>query len=225
MRRAREIVKISILLLTCSFWEASGASASRAPWGWPPVSGRAAGTAHPRWEGIERQMTDVTCGLASLATVLRHLGQPADEQTLGRLAGLPPGQPATLRHLVVAAERLGRPAYAVRTSWTLLQQYLETYAQPAVVLLRGTLPHFTAVAGMTAGVAYLADPSWGHLVLPRPAFEGRWTGVALLVAPKPPEDLPGEPDRPLRQALLRSQQRHRRLVALLSGGGWEAGGR
>ena len=194
-----------------------------------------------RFEGISPQKTDVTCGLAALATVLGFLGETTDEEQLRRLSGLAPGRPASLRHLVVAAAQLGYPAFAVRSSWVQMEAYFREFREPAVVLLKGALPHFSVWLEAGAHVAYLADPIRGHLTLARRLFESRWTGVALLVRPSPTAHATrfraqtrardqeggsapaGDVAAALRRAVEAARQRHRRLSALQARSGWEAG--
>ena len=194
-----------------------------------------------RLEGISPQRADATCGLAALATVLAFLGEPTDEEQLRLLSGLPPGQPASLRHLVVAAAQLGYPAFAVRSSWARMESYFREFAEPVVVLLKGSLPHFSVWLAADPRVAYLADPIRGHLALARRLFESRWTGVALLVRPAPaagasrltggagPGALDGDSAltggvaAALRRAVDAGRQRHRGLSSLQARSGWEVG--
>lgn len=199
-----------------------------------------------RFAGIHPQGSDVTCGLAALATVLAHLGEEADEKQLRRLAGLAHGRPASLRHLVVAASRLGYPVYALRSSWAQMRQYFREFREPVVVLLHGLVPHFSVWLDAGPHVAFLADPARGHLTLAREVFESRWTGVTLLVRPNPgfrpgrPDDgegpggsdvggAPGENGPPsvhrppsLPRVLEAGRQRHQRLITLQARGSWEA---
>lgn len=192
-----------------------------------------------RFEGISPQRWDVTCGLASLATVLGFLGEKTDEEQLRQLSGLAPGRPASVRHLVVAAEQLGYPAFAVRSSWDRMEAYFREFREPVVVLLKGPLPHFSVWLEADPHVAYLADPARGHLTLARRLFESRWTGVALLVRPSPAspaarstaetkadgqeDSAPtGDVAAALRRAVEAGRQRQRRLSALQALGGWKA---
>jgi predicted double-glycine peptidase len=146
-----------------------------------------------RWGGIVRQELDFSCGLTSIATILRyHYGEEEvterallndfvsmlSEEELSEVLA----QGASMAQL---ADLLTRRGYVVR-SWRVELPRLRqlTTALPAIVYLETPdFRHFAVVRGVSDQQVLLADSARGNLRLPLAVFQREWKGKrALLVA-------------------------------------------
>lgn len=145
-------------------------------------------------EGIVRQTTDVTCGPATLATLLfEYFHEPVTEAELydaalramlGDAYGRVPEVPVvTFRGLMGALAVHGYTSYAVEADLGGLNAYFGQYAVPVILQLDKPEPHFTLLLGIVDGWYVLADPSVGHVVMTADELDAHWSGYALLVRP------------------------------------------
>jgi len=79
--------------------------------------------------------------------------------------------------------RIGLPMIAARVPIEVLQDD----ALPCVAVLRDTSAgarpnalHFVVVCGVREDGVFIADSSGGTWAMPRPVFDSRWIGIALL---------------------------------------------
>ena len=134
-----------------------------------------------RWKGATcLQSTPSTCGAASVATILRHLGVTTTEQAVARAAFSYTGGTEAwylaryVRSRGLAAHFSFQPSFAPEVGL------------PALVGVRfGALGHFIAVLGVKDGQVSFADPLSGPAQLPLEQFQQRYqfTGFHMVVAP------------------------------------------
>lgn len=139
-----------------------------------------------RWKHIVKQGIDISCGSATLATILQYqFGEQVDESALIR----------TILNNVKAEDVRQRGGFSLldlkRAATGLgyhVQGYklpLEALAQmgaPAIVALtvRGR-KHFVVFRGMVGDRVVLADPAFGNILLKADDFQAFWQGVALVL--------------------------------------------
>lgn len=153
--------------------------------------GASAQTFHDRrFRGVLRQEHDMSCGIASVRTLLAALGiDPPPERDLivQRLAGMTPeraeqtiGRGFSLTDLREVLAQNGVQAIAIRGG---LRQVLSVDRIGIVHLNTRSGAHFAVLHGLQSedGRLVLLDPSRGRLALQPYQFEAEWTGVALLV--------------------------------------------
>lgn len=156
-----------------------------------PGSGASAQTFHDRrFRDVLRQEYDMSCGIASVRTLLSVLGiDPPQERDLivQRLATMTPERAARtitrgfsiadLRELLAMN---GVQAVAIRGG---LRQMMAVDRIGIVHLSTRDGDHFAVLHGLQTedGRLVLLDPARGRLALKPYQFEAEWTGVALLV--------------------------------------------
>jgi len=146
-----------------------------------------------RWGGVVQQELDFSCGLTSIATILRyHFGEHAvTERVLLRefVAMLSKEELSEVMSrgasMAQLADLLARRGYTVR-SWRVDVSRLRslTTALPAIVYLETPdFRHFAVVRGVSDQQVLLADSSRGNVRLPLRTFGAEWQGNrALFVA-------------------------------------------
>ncbi len=154
-----------------------------------------------------RQLSESGCGPAALASVLRAHAFKVPLAVLERWAGTDE-EGTTLAGLLVAAEKAGCTAEAVRTD----HSGLAALRLPAVaVVRRDTGPHYVAFIRVERGGGVLvADPGGGRLVRWSAAdLAVHWDGVLLLISPPADRRALRRPPDPSSSRLLlkRSWQR------------------
>lgn len=173
------LVSGGLAWLTLCGWAPADAAAS------PPVRS----LAEIRHEGVVMQKWDLSCGAASLATLLTHdLSDPVSE-----------------REIATAMLRLATPLKVrTRGGFSLLdmQRYVETrgyaadgYARLTFEDLSTMLPavvpvqfhgydHFVVAREVRDGRVHLADPAYGRRAISVAEFEKAWkTKIAFVVSP------------------------------------------
>jgi uncharacterized protein len=142
------------------------------------------------------QQRDFSCGTASLATIFKYyLGRPVDEgdiiRTLleinkkrGTLEDVIKRRGFSLLDLKLFSEEMGYKASGYRLDF----EDLVNLGIPALVpIIPSGFKHFVVFKGADRERVYLADPSFGNLILPVEEFKRDWygfTNVALVVVPK-----------------------------------------
>jgi len=146
-----------------------------------------------RWGGVVRQDLDFSCGLTSVATILKyHFGdKEVTEKSLltDFIASVSPEALAEVYNKGASLAQLGdvleKKGYTIR-NWRLeidkLRQF--TSSLPAIVYLeRPDFRHFAVVRGVSEYQVSLADPSRGNVKMSIASFLTEWKGRrALLVA-------------------------------------------
>ncbi len=141
-----------------------------------------------KWENIERQQYDYSCGASSLATMLKsYFEEPAWEGLVMTVLvsqltpeGLADRQKNgfSLLDLKFAANKLGYGAEGVK----LRADMLDKLNGPVIILIhQDDMNHFAILKGIYADRAYLADSSRGNIRVPLYQLAQQWDGVALVL--------------------------------------------
>jgi len=138
---------------------------------------------------LVRQSRDYTCGLAALATLLRHaFGRNVSEAGLlrsleneiagdGNSGAVRPGSGVSFATLRRLARRHGVDAVGL----SLGREGLRHLALPVIAYLEyHGQPHFTVLRGVDPeqGSVHLADPGWGNWRLSTAQFHALWDPAA-----------------------------------------------
>ena len=146
-----------------------------------------------RWSGVVKQDLDFSCGLTSVATILKyHFGdKTVTERSLltDFIGGLSPETLAEVYSKGASMAQLGdvliKKNYSVR-NWRLNIDELKkmTKSVPAIVYLETPdFRHFAVVRGVSEYQVSLADSSRGNVKMSIESFLEEWKGRrALLVA-------------------------------------------
>ena len=124
------------------------------------------------------QISEMDCGAACIAMVLRFHGKNVSLNRIRDLAGVS-RDGTSLFNLATAADASGLSATAVRTS----RSHLDQVALPAIAHWKGT--HFVVLYEINGGDVVIADPAIGLLRLTPEQFAEGWTGYLLLLKPTP----------------------------------------
>ncbi|NWG01193.1 MAG: peptidase domain-containing ABC transporter [Thermoanaerobaculaceae bacterium] len=158
-----------------------------------------------------RQLSEAGCGPAALAAVLRFHRVNVPLTMLERWAGTD-CDGTTLAGLVVAAEKAGCAAEAIRTDVGSLAEL----NLPAVAhVFRDSGAHYVAFLRVERnGDVLIADPGAGRLVRwSRQELTARWSGVLLLVSPPLHRKSCGQPTDPASLRVLLAGSWRRLTVA------------
>lgn len=141
-----------------------------------------------RFKNVVRQGFDVSCGAASLATLLKYYyGKKGISE----------------KEVISGAIKLGDKEKIKKFGFSLLE--LKRYAEskgyrsggfkisdvkklaqlkiPAITLIRPRgYAHFVVIKGVSKGQIYYADPAFGNRSKPMDEFAKEWSGVVLVVA-------------------------------------------
>lgn len=133
-----------------------------------------------QWEdGVCLQSTPSTCGPASVATVLKHLGMESSEHEIARYAHTS-GSGTEAWYLARYLRNRGlTPRFALTNGFASDESF------PAIVGVKlGNYGHFIAVLEVTENTVIFADPLNGRHSLPFPEFLVRYefTGFHLTVS-------------------------------------------
>ncbi len=151
-----------------------------------------------RFARMERQRTDVSCGAAALATVLRHFYGRSDATEAAIiesiLANATEEQKRSIARSGFSMLELKRQAEAlgyVAGGFKLDDAAkLASLRVPAITLInvRG-YSHFVVVRKLEGNNVLIANPAFGNRVTSKAAFARMWRGVVLVVVdPKNPGD-------------------------------------
>jgi ATP-binding cassette subfamily B protein len=124
------------------------------------------------------------CGPACLVSVARHFGLRVPIARIRQMAGTD-GLGTSLLGLVAAAEKIGLSAKGVKSS----REYFSKLPLPVIahVSLQTTHSfHYVVLYGIGKKKVRMMDPAHGRMQrCSLKEFQSRWTGVAVLLAPKP----------------------------------------
>jgi Predicted double-glycine peptidase len=173
-----------------------------------------------RFEGIERQRHDLSCGAAALATLLRHyydapIGErdiierifgAADEKSLRKIANAG----FSLLELKQTAERAGFAAGGFRLADS---SKLYDLKVPVITIIttRG-YSHFVVVKRAAGDKVYIADPAFGNRTVKMAEFAQGWGNIVLVVLQK--NGVLGNADFIIDQKLALTQERMQSIYAL-----------
>jgi predicted double-glycine peptidase len=144
-----------------------------------------------RFQDLVRQQTDITCGAAALATILRHYyGMDASEGSVAEeilTTATPPQKASIARYgfsmleLKKAATQQGLEAGGFRLEDP---ERLRGIEVPVIALIqvRG-YAHFVVVRGMAKDKVFVADPAFGNRTVDFDDFVQSWDGVVLVAVP------------------------------------------
>jgi hypothetical protein len=139
-----------------------------------------------RYKNVIPQKYDLSCGAASLATILnffynhhveevdiiKHLLEHGDAQEI-RAKGF------SLLDLKTYALQQGFLADGYKVDLTKVRQL----KIPVIILFKsGSYSHFVVLKGIMHGNAYIADPAYGNRSMPIETFKENWNGVIFIVA-------------------------------------------
>ncbi len=139
-----------------------------------------------RYKNVIPQKYDLSCGAASLATILnyfynhhvnevdiiKHLLEHGDAEEI-RAKGF------SLLDLKTYALKQGYLADGYRVDLTKVRQL----KIPVIILFKsGSYSHFVVLKGIMHGNAYIADPAYGNRSMPIETFKENWNGVIFIVA-------------------------------------------
>lgn len=139
-----------------------------------------------RYRNVIPQKYDLSCGAASLATILnffynhrvdevdiiKHILEHGDAPEI-RAKGF------SLLDLKTYALKQGFLADGYKVDLTKLRQL----KVPVIILFKsGSYSHFVVLKGIMHGNAYIADPAYGNRSMPIETFKENWNGVIFIVA-------------------------------------------
>jgi len=141
-----------------------------------------------RFENVQRQRTDFTCGAASLSAISEHYyGKPIKEveftTTIRKLYSKEEWEKVTKDGLSMLDMKRAAEAYgfSVEGLKLTLAQLKELKGPVIVHLDRGAIQHFSVFRGIDGDRAYLADPVNGNSRMPLYRFQDEWTGYVLAI--------------------------------------------
>jgi uncharacterized protein len=145
-----------------------------------------------RFENIERQKYDISCGAAALATLLRYtFGIPTSEQEIIESI-FESGDTETQQKIMqlgfsmLELKEIGESYGLVGGGFKVNDvKDLQALKVPALALItvRG-YKHFVVVQGLSGGQVYFADPAFGNRSRPIDQFADMWNGVILVLIDK-----------------------------------------
>lgn len=159
-----------------------------------------------RWEGVHRQQTDVSCGPATVVTLLQtYFGIAVEEATVYALAtrvkevdesvadlyGIDPSliewRATTLGGLGRAMQFFGFETVGLNMDAAQMRRYFEDIGLPLVAHVERPTQHFLLIVGIVGDDAILiADSSRGHYIQSFSEFEKRSSGYVLAYVPPVP---------------------------------------
>nr|VFK52759.1 MAG: Peptidase C39 family protein [Candidatus Kentron sp. TUN]VFK53352.1 MAG: Peptidase C39 family protein [Candidatus Kentron sp. TUN] len=150
-----------------------------------------------RYNGVERQKYDFSCGIASLITIIKygyHQSYDEKEVLVTFLGSLEDSEEkATMKeglslfHLSQIAKSLGFNSYMR----ALKPEHLALLDRPIIVFLETPkFKHFAVFTGTRSNWVRLADPSRGVVIQHKDDFVGEWKGGLSLVLDLPTVSVP-----------------------------------
>ena len=144
------------------------------------------------FDNVVRQSEEMSCGAAAVATYITHvLRRPVTEESVVEavLASASPSRRARYaEHGLSLADlyEYGRSGGYRMSATKLSLDGLRRLARPVIVHLTILgYAHFAVLRAFRGGDAYVADPSYGNLVLSEQQFAAVWNdGVILLMEPR-----------------------------------------
>lgn len=199
MDRYRGGLKTGLLFAVLShavFINRAAESASpRHVFGVPPAT---AGYLRAGDDGLIRQTTDVTCGPAAVASLLRfYFGVDTSEEEMARLSGTYENKTSSLLGLRNACRAKGFEAHGYRMSLPQMLDEVDSRGVPVVVHFNEPSLHFALVIGRVGDFVIVSDPSQGNISMDISDFKRRWSGAVLVV----------RSSRPANRALVERRKR------------------
>lgn len=150
-----------------------------------------------KYENINRQMYDFSCGSGALVTLINsYLGLNVTEQAAmeGMMAHGEKEKIIERRGFsMLDMKRYVLTLGAVATGYRGTLADLASLRQPAIVsITHGGSKHFVVVRGVRDGKVFIADPSAGYIVFSDAEFERWWAdnNVMLVLSPSPDQGKP-----------------------------------
>ena len=181
------VIVLAVAGVVCG-WVSQGISASpvrvRLPNGLY-VSKNVVSLREARYKGLVRQRYDLSCGAASLATILRYYYEDRVDESDIIEEMLKRGDQEkiaekgfSLLDLKEYAERKSYRAGGYKAKLSSLRRL----KIPGIVLLNSKkYKHFAVLKGIKKGQVYLGDPASGNRSMSTKAFDEAWNGVVFLV--------------------------------------------
>ena len=189
MRRYLAVVLLSICGVQPSGFAAE-ISFSPAGGGFGRVQTSVQSLLEQRWQHVVRQGLDISCGSATLSTILRYqFGDEVSERVLlaELFKRLRPEEVAkrggfSLLDLKDVATKLGYQVKGYKLSF----DQLVALGTPAIVpiVIRGS-KHFIVLRGMVGDRVVLADPAFGTTMVSQEQFERLWVTKTAMVITRP----------------------------------------
>lgn len=170
-----------------------------------------------RFEFVDEQRWDASCGYAALATLVRrYRGRPVNEESL-LAQSLPGGTGQTvlkvsLAELVRLARSLGLVTRAWKTGFEQLAPLL-AMSRPLLVHYDRPQGHFALVLDAGPQGVVTGDPARGLELLTREQFLARWSGVVVEISD--PQN-PGAGEDEAEKAVRKTRGRRALTERLLS---------
>ncbi len=141
-----------------------------------------------RFKKVVRQGYDVSCGAASLATLLKYYygkKEVSEKQLIGEIIKV--GDREKIKKYGFSLLELKRYAESrgYRSGGFKIKDVnkLAQLKVPAITMIRPRgYAHFVVLKGMSKGQIYYADPAFGNRSKPMEEFAKEWSGVILVVA-------------------------------------------
>jgi ATP-binding cassette subfamily B protein len=124
------------------------------------------------------QISEMDCGAACIAMILRYYGKTVSLNRIRDLANVS-RDGTSLFNLATAAEACGLSATAIRAT----TGHLDQIALPAIAHWKGI--HFVVLYQVTSQEVVIADPATGLVRLTVQQFAEGWTGYLLMLKPTP----------------------------------------
>lgn len=200
MNRYRGRLKAGLLFAVLShavFLNSAARSASppRRVFGASPV---AAGYLRAGDDGLIRQTTEVTCGPAAVASLLKfYFGVDTSEEEMAKLSGTYENKTSSLLGLRNACRAKGFEAVGYRMTLPQMLEEVESRGVPVVIHFNEPSLHYALVIGRVGNFIIVSDPSQGNISMDVGDFKRRWSGAVLVV----------RSSRPANRALVERRKR------------------
>lgn len=133
---------------------------------------------------IIRQTSEITCGPAALASLLRYyFNDNTSEHELAELSDTYEKGTTTLLGLRDACIAKGHEAIGYNMTLLQLIREMETGKVPVLVHFNKPSLHYVLVVGQVDNFILISDPSVGDISMDRCDFLRRWSGKTLVVEP------------------------------------------
>jgi predicted double-glycine peptidase len=149
-------------------------------------------------EGLIRQTTEVTCGPAAVASLLKfYFGVETSEDEIAKLSGTYENGTSSLFGLRNACRAKGFEAAGRSLKLSEMLHEVESGGVPVVVHFKEPSLHFALVIGRVGDFIIVSDPSQGNISMDVGDFKRRWSGAVLVV----------KSSRPANRALVERRKR------------------
>jgi hypothetical protein len=136
----------------------------------------------PQGGNLIRQTSDLTCGPAAVATLLKfYFGENTTEDEIAKLAGTYEKRTSSLLDLRNACRAKGYQAAGYRMTLPQLIREAETSGVPVIVHFKEPTLHFALVVGQAGEFILASDPSLGNVSIDVKDFLRRWDNHVLVV--------------------------------------------